>query len=101
MIKELKYVFYIIVILFFSFVTVKFYFSDQNKKKSYRSLNLFDSKINNFDNLILLKENTNNIIEYTNNLLNKKKTKRKFLELLKEDEKQKIFYYWFKIYFFK
>ena len=87
MIKELKYVFYIVVILFFSFITVKFYFSDENKKKSYRSLNLFDSKINNFDNLIVLKENTNNIIEYTNNLLNKKKTKRKFLELLKEDEK--------------
>ena len=37
MFKEIKYLIFIFVISFFIFFTVKYYFSDTNKKKSYRS----------------------------------------------------------------
>ena len=45
MIKELKYLFYIVIIFFFTFFTVRYYISDENYKKSYRSLSLLDKKI--------------------------------------------------------
>ena len=45
MIKELKYLFYIIVIFFFIFFIVRFYFSDENFKNSYRSISQLDKKI--------------------------------------------------------
>ena len=38
MIKELKYLFFILTIFVFIFLTLKYYFSDNNKKNSYRSL---------------------------------------------------------------
>mgnify|MGYP001383274332 CR=1 FL=1 len=84
MIKELKYVFYIIIIFFFIFFVFRYYFSDNYKKKSYRSLNIIDEKIYNFsDNLILLKNNTNNVIEYVE--YEKDKNKYHFCKLLKND----------------
>ena len=68
MFKELKNVFYISVIFIFVFFTTKYYFSDQNKKESYRSLNTLDKKINDYaKNLPLIKNDTNNIIEYVEN----------------------------------
>ena len=68
MIKELKNVFYIIVIFLFTFLTAKYYFSDENKKKSYRSISGLDNKINEYvQNLPLLKDDTDNIIEYVEN----------------------------------
>ena len=48
MIKEIKYLLFIIIILVFIFFTGKYYFSDANKKKSYRSLINIDKKINLF-----------------------------------------------------
>ena len=48
--------------------TFKYYFSDENKKKTYRSLESFDKKINNYvSNLPNLKNDTNNIIKYVEN----------------------------------
>tara|TARA_Y100001970_G_C13949542_1_gene707525 strand:- start:504 stop:755 length:252 start_codon:yes stop_codon:yes gene_type:complete len=83
MIKELKYVFYIIIIFFFFFFISRYYFSDEYKKKSYRSLNLVDDKINIFsENLIILENDTNDIIEYVEFQKDKKK-KYHFWELLK------------------
>ena len=46
MIKELKYLFYLIIIFFFIFFTARYYFSDENIKKFYRSISLIDDKIN-------------------------------------------------------
>ena len=46
MIKEIKYLIYIFIICLFLFFTGKYYFSDINKKNSYRSLNNLDEKIN-------------------------------------------------------
>ena len=68
MIKELKFVFFILIIILFLIFTGRFYFSDENKKNLFRSINNINSKINSFsENLIVLKNNTNYIIEYTEN----------------------------------
>ena len=45
MIKELKYFLYVITIISFIFFILNYYFSDENKKNSYRSTKIFDSKI--------------------------------------------------------
>ena len=86
MIKELKYLFFVIVIFFFLFFTIRFYFSDENQKNTYRSINILDKKIKKTEkDLILLKNNTENIIEYVENLDNKKTKKYSFWKLLYND----------------
>ena len=87
MIKELKYLFYIIVIFFFIFFTARYYFSDANYKKSYRSTSFLDEKIKNEEkNLILLKNNTENIIEFVEYKNNKEKKNYSFWKLLYNDQ---------------
>ena len=87
MIKELKYLFFLIIIFFFIFFTARYYFSDENIKKSYRSLSSIDEKINNIEkDLILLENDTKNIIEYVEFKNNKKKNKYSFWELLYNDK---------------
>ena len=87
MIKELKYFFFILTILLFVFLVGKYYFSDQNKKNSYKALNEIDDKINKLSkNLVILKSDTENIIEYIENNKNKKKRKYYFWELLKNND---------------
>ncbi len=83
MIKELKYLFFIMVIFFFLFFTLRYYFSDENNKKNYRSLNLLDKNIE--KDLILLKNNTENIIENVEYNKDKKTKKYSFWELLYPD----------------
>ena len=74
MIKELKYFFFIIIIFLFFFLTSKYYFSNENIKNSYRSLESFDTKISKYsDKLIILKNDTENIIEYADKDSIKKK----------------------------
>ena len=86
MIKELKYVFYIIIIFFFIFFVCRYYFSDEYEKKSYKSLNSIEKKINIFsEELVTLESDTNDIIEYVENQKNKDKKKYHFWELLKND----------------
>tara|TARA_B100001175_G_scaffold307786_1_gene307398 strand:+ start:546 stop:806 length:261 start_codon:yes stop_codon:yes gene_type:complete len=86
MIRELKYIFYLIIVFFFIFFVTRYYFSETYKKKSYRSLNSLDEKINNYSkNLITLKNNTQNITEYTEYQKFEGKKKYRFWELLKND----------------
>tara|TARA_B100000029_G_scaffold214157_1_gene212115 strand:+ start:2094 stop:2360 length:267 start_codon:yes stop_codon:yes gene_type:complete len=88
MIKELKYVFYFFIIFFFIFFTLKYYFSDENKKNSYRSYQSIDEKINIFTaNLSTLQSDTENIIHYVENNVNKNKKTYNFWKLLTDDEK--------------
>ena len=88
MIKELKYIFYLLVIFFFIFLTGKYYFSDENKKKSYRSLQSIDNKVDIYAvNLQVLKSDTENIIEYIENNTNQNKKTYNFWKLLIDDEK--------------
>ena len=86
MIKELKYVVYLFVIFFFIFFTAKYYFSDENKKKSYRSFLSIDKKNAAYIlNLSILESNTENIIEYVENNVGQNKKTYHFWKLLIND----------------
>ena len=84
--KELKYFLYVVTILGFFIFVGSYYFSDKNKKNSYRSIKLFDNKIIEYNKeLLKLESDTENIIEYVENNSNKDKKKYKFWELFKND----------------
>ena len=86
MLKEIKYSMFLIVIFIFIFFTGKYYFSDANKKNSFRSLNNIDRKINLYShNLPILKNDTQNIIDYVKNTKNKNK-KYFFWELISKND---------------
>ena len=87
MFKEIKYLIFIFIILIFIFFTGKYYFSDTNKKNSYRSFNTIDKKIDIYTKKILiLEDDTKNIIEYVEQSNSKKKKKFNFWKLLESDE---------------
>ena len=87
MLKEVKYLIFALVICLFLFLIGKYYFSDSNKKNSYRSLNSIDKKINIYaENLPVLEDDTQNIIEYVEQSNNKKKKKFNFWKLLGSNE---------------
>ncbi len=86
MIKELKYLFFTLIIFFFIFFALRYYFSYENLKNSYRSISEIDKKIKKLDpDLIILKNNTSNIIEYVEYKKDKKVKKYFFWELLYND----------------
>ena len=83
MLKELKYLLYLIAISVFFFFSLKYYFSDNNKKNSYRSYKQLNEKIINYSqNVILLKSDTIDIVEYAEKAIDKNKKKYNFLELI-------------------
>ena len=87
MLKEIKYLIFVIVIGFFVFFTLKYYFSDINKKKSYRSLNNIDKQIAIYvKSLPVLIDDTKNIIEYAEENNIKKKKKFNFWKLIENNE---------------
>ena len=87
MFKEIRFLMYVIVIIFFTFFTAKYYFSDTNKKKSFRALNEIDEKIKIYaEKLPILEDDTKNIIEYVEQTNNKKKKKFNFWKLLENNE---------------
>ena len=86
MLKEIKYLIFIIIIVLFIFFTGKYYFSNENIKNSYRSYKNIDQKIIDYSkNLPLLKSDTKNIIEYVKQSDKKKKKKFNFWKLLEND----------------
>ena len=86
MLKEIKYLIFTVIIVLFIFFTVKYYFSNENIKNSYRSYKNIDQKIKNYSkNLPLLKSDTENIIEYVKQTDKKKKKKFNFWKLLEND----------------
>ncbi len=87
MLKEIKYLIFIVVIALFIFLTGRYYFSDDNKKKSYRSLKTINEKIDIYvQKLPILENDTKNIIEYVEQSNNKKKKKFNFWKLLESNE---------------
>ena len=89
MLKELKYVVYLLTIFFFIFIVIKFYLSEDNIKWNNKVIiqyqNILDKK---FISLPIIKDDTNDIIEYTNEIENfKNKKQRKFWDLFKTNEK--------------
>ena len=86
MLKEIKYLIFIAIITLFLFFTGKYYFSNKNIKNSYRSYKNIDQKIIDYSkNLPLLKNDTENVIEYVNQTNKKKKKKFNFWKLLEND----------------
>ena len=86
MLKEIKYLIFIVIITLFLFFTVKYYFSNENIKNSYRSYKNIDQKIKDYSkNLPILKNDTENIIEYVKQTDKKKKKKFNFWKLLEND----------------
>ena len=86
MVKEIKFLLYITVITLFFFFTIKYYLSDQFKKKVYRTHNNYELTIDEYsNNLKILNSDTDNIIEYVDNKNNKLKKKYQFWKLLEND----------------
>tara|TARA_Y100000022_G_C13029327_1_gene274795 strand:+ start:251 stop:514 length:264 start_codon:yes stop_codon:yes gene_type:complete len=87
MFKEIKYLIFALTISLFIFFITKYYFSDINKKNSFRSLNNIDKKIEIYaEKLPILENDTKNIIEYVEQNNIKKKKKFNFWKLLENNE---------------
>ena len=87
MLKEIKYLIFVMIIFLFLFLIGKYYFSDFNKKKTYRSLANIDEKTKIYaEKLPVLDDDTKNIIEYVEQSNNKKKKKFNFWKLLESNE---------------
>ena len=87
MLKEIKYLIFVFIICLSLFLISRYYFSDINKKNSYRSLNSINEKINIYaKKLPVLEDDTKNIIEYVEQSNNKKKKKFNFWKLLETNE---------------
>ena len=86
MIKELKYLFLILTIFLSVFLVLDYYFSDNNKKKSFRAFKQNDIKVINYSKeLILLESDTNNIIEYIEKTIDKNKKNYNFWKLINDN----------------
>ena len=87
MLKELKYLLYLFVIILFFFLSLKYYFSDVNKKNSYRSYKQVDEIINKYSqNIILLKSDTIDIVEYIEKTIDKNKKNYNFWKVIINNE---------------
>ena len=87
MLKELKYLLYLFVITLFFFLSLRYYFSDDNKKNSYRSFKQADEKIIIYSqNIILLKSDTIDIVEYVEKTIDKNKKNYNFWKLINNNE---------------
>ena len=87
MLRELKYLLYLIVITLFFFLSLKYYFSNDNKKSSYRSFKQVDEKITMYSqNIISLKNDTIDIVEYVEKTIDKNKKNYNFWKLINNNE---------------
>tara|TARA_B100000579_G_scaffold403277_1_gene387175 strand:+ start:420 stop:683 length:264 start_codon:yes stop_codon:yes gene_type:complete len=86
MIKEIKYFIFFLVIIIFIFFSVKYYISDENKKKTFRNLSLVEENINvQKSKLPILSSDTDDIVKYLNNDKSTNKKKYYFWDLLKSE----------------
>ena len=87
MLKEFRYLIFSIIIFTFFFFVGKYYFSDTNKKNSYRSFNNIEKKIDLYSHkLPILESDTKDIIQYVEKSNNNKKKKFNFWKLLEQDD---------------
>ena len=87
MLKELKYLLFLLVIFIFFFLSLKYYFSDDNKKNSYRSYKRLGENITMYSqNIILLKSDTIDIVEYVEKTIDKNKKNYNFWKLINNNE---------------
>ena len=85
--KDFRYLIFSIIIFIFFFFVGKYYFSDTNKKNSYRSFNNIEKKIDLYSLKIPnLESDTKDIIQYVEKSNNNKKKKFNFWKLLEKDD---------------
>ena len=85
MLKKLKNIFYLGSFFIFIVLITRFYFSDQNIRETNKSRSFYSVALNSSaQNLPLLKNDTNNIIEYKNDveIYKNKKKKYTFFDLI-------------------
>ena len=85
--RKIKNIFYLGSFFIFIILTIIFYFSDQNIRETNKSRSFYSVELdNNTQNLPLLKNDTNNIIKYLNDVevYRKKKKKFSFFDLIKK-----------------
>ena len=79
MLKNFKNIFYLASFFIFIILTTRFYFSDQNIRETNKSRSFYSVELNNnTHNLPLLKNDTDNIIEYRNDIEIYKKNKKNY-----------------------
>ena len=79
MLKKLKNIFYLGSFFIFIVLITRFYFSEQNIRETNKSRSFYSVELNsNTQNLPLLKNDTNNIIEYIDDIEVYKKKKKKY-----------------------
>ncbi len=84
MLKEIKYFIYFLLIILFFFFSLKFYISNENKKKTFRNLTSIDRDIViNETELPVITNDTDNIVNYLNNDESSNKKKYSFWDLIK------------------
>ena len=76
MLKEIKYLIFLLLIGFFIFFTGKYYFSDDNKKNSFRSLSNIDKKIDIYSEKLPVLENDTKDLSQSVEKCNKDKEKQ-------------------------
>ena len=85
MLKEIKYFIFSLIIIFFIFFSIKYYISDENKKKTFRNLSLIDKNISDHESkLPIIINDTDDIVKYLNNEESKNNKKYSFWDLLKK-----------------
>ena len=86
MFNKVKIIFYLLSFFTFIFLVLNFYFSDLNIKKTNKNRSiLLNRLVSDIQKLPLLKNDTEDIIEYKDDIENykKKKKKYKFWDLVK------------------
>ena len=79
MLKNFKNIFYLASLFIFIILTTRFYFSEQNIRETNKSRSFYSVELNNStQNLPLLRNDTNDIIDYINDIEVYKKKKKKY-----------------------
>ena len=86
MIREIKYFVFFLFIILFILLSLKYYISDENKKKTFRNLSKINEDITLYESKLPIIENdTKNIVKYFDKDESSDKKKYFFWELLKRE----------------
>ena len=80
MFKKVINLFFLLLFFIFTFLTITFYFSDENIRKTNKFRSLYSVNLNKMiNNLPLLKNDTSDIIQYKNDVEIYKKKKKNYI----------------------
>ena len=80
MLKKVVNLFFVLLFFIFTILTITFYFSDENIRKTNKFRSLYSINLNKMiNNLPLLKNDTSDIIQYKNDVEIYKKKKKNYI----------------------